>query len=175
MKTKRRKKKIDDMRTPGQRNEKVWLYFAYGSNLNKEQMKERCPDSLPMVKGVIYAGELIFKTYADVVKNKKKHVSVVGAIYEITKSDMKELDKYEGFPRLYKKVNTIVTTLDGSKQYKCFMYVMQPGVRDICLPSLNYFDTICQGYDDWKLNTYCLFNAWERTANKLNLIEEVIR
>ena len=41
--------------------QRMKLYVAYGSNLNKEQMKYRCPDSKVYATGVIEDYELQFK------------------------------------------------------------------------------------------------------------------
>ena len=47
------------------------LYAAYGSNLNKSQMKRRCPDSSPYVGIVLKNWRLVFKGVADIEKKRK--------------------------------------------------------------------------------------------------------
>lgn len=153
-----------------ERRAKTRLYFAYGSNLNMRQMKTRCPDAIPMFKATLYNAKIEFKTYADVINEDKKRSYVKGAVYEVTKECIKSLDKYEGFPRLYKKVKCIV---EGpfNKYHEAFMYVMQPNVRELNLPTQNYLDAISEGYFDWNMSTLSLSRAWEHTAIKLGEIE----
>ena len=90
------------------------LYFAFGSNLNKKQMKRRCKDSkyigcytLKNYKFVFrndnYAGDAIDGGVADIQKGKNS--KVLGAIYDISKKDEKILDVYEDFPIfVYKEI-----------------------------------------------------------------------
>ena len=78
------------------------LYFAYGSNLNHKQMKQRCKDSSFLKKFILKGYNLCFshKTdksiygHANVIKN--KNFNVPGAIWNISKKDENELDGYEG-------------------------------------------------------------------------------
>ena len=42
------------------------LYFAYGSNLNAAQMKQRCPDSEGISAAVLDGWQLKERLYADI-------------------------------------------------------------------------------------------------------------
>ena len=150
--------------------EKTWLYFAYGSNISITQMKRRCPQAKPMFKATLYNARMEFRKFADVAYERKKRSFVKGVVYEVTKSDIKALDRYEGFPRLYKRVRCIV---EGpfNKLYEAFMYKMQPGVRELELPPKSYMDVISEGYFEWNMSTMPLSKAWEYTAIKLGEIE----
>ena len=44
----------------------LFYYGAYGSNLNKEQMKKRCPLSNPIISFHIVGWKLVFKGVADI-------------------------------------------------------------------------------------------------------------
>ena len=88
------------------------LYFAFGSNLNRKQMKRRCSDSKYVGCYTLknyklsfrtnnYSGGVIDGGVADIQKKKKS--KVLGAIYKISKKDEKKLDVYEDFPLLYVK------------------------------------------------------------------------
>lgn len=37
------------------------LYVAYGSNLHKKQMEERCPGAVPYAVGTLEGWELIYR------------------------------------------------------------------------------------------------------------------
>ncbi len=94
-------------------------YFAYGSNLSREQMKERCPGSKLIGPGWIdgYRLEFNFPSVrwgggaADIIAEKG---SVVwGLIYEISDGDLKSLDKYESYPTGYDRFLIDVQTDQG--------------------------------------------------------------
>lgn len=146
------------------------LYFAYGSNISISQMKVRCPQAKPMFKATLYNARMEFKTFANVVYEKKRRSFVKGVVYEVTQECIRSLDIYEGAPRFYKKAKCVV---EGPlhKYYDAFIYVMQPYVRDYELPSQEYLNIICQGYDEWKMSTMPISRAWEYTAVKLGEIE----
>ncbi len=78
------------------------LHFAYGSNLDRDQMKCRCPDYtfVDIAKKPDYR---IAFTWCS--KNRKGGVADVvesirdvvwGALYELSEKDIESLDKYEG-------------------------------------------------------------------------------
>ena len=129
------------------------LYVAYGSNLDKEQMKYRCPGAHPLQSGYLKNWQLIYRgsrtgAYAS-IRYKKGYQVPVG-IWEITTSNEKSLDFYEGYPVFYQKKNINVYLEDGS-QLKAMVYIMRsnsvPGI-----PSTRYISTICRGYADFQLN-----------------------
>jgi hypothetical protein len=84
-------------------------YFAYGSNMDKDQMKDRCPDSKEVGIGIIpnYRIDFTRKSIsrncgvADIVKSEDG--PVWGVIYEVSEEDFKKLDKHEGYPNCYTK------------------------------------------------------------------------
>ena len=91
--------------------EKRKKYIAYGSNLNLEQMARRCPTAKVIGAGEIRDHELLFRGYpksAVATVEPKKGAGVPVLIWEIGPEDERNLDIYEGYPRLYGKV-TITT------------------------------------------------------------------
>ena len=79
-------------------------YIAYGSNMDEEQMKFRCPDSKLVGTGKIKNFRLMFKgslsgNYATIEPEKNFEVPVL--IWKISAADEKKLDRYEGFPNFY--------------------------------------------------------------------------
>jgi gamma-glutamylcyclotransferase len=71
-------------------------YFAYGSNLMLDQMKERCTDNVKIGIGTLSGYRWIINTrgYANIVKSEGDYV--LGMIYEISSNDEKTLDRKEG-------------------------------------------------------------------------------
>ena len=81
-------------------------YIAYGSNLNVQQMKWRCPNAEIMGTGELKDWRLLFKgskTGAYLTIEKCKGYSVPFAVWEVDASDEAALDRYEGFPSFYYK------------------------------------------------------------------------
>ena len=136
-------------------------YIAYGSNLNIEQMKYRCPTARPAGVGKINDYSLVFRgsksgNYATIIREKGKSVPV--AIWDITEDDEHYLDAYEGFPIFYHKEKIIVQTDHG--QTSGMAYVMNenaiPGK-----PSDTYVIACLKGYDDFNFDkkTFIRFMA----------------
>ena len=89
------------------------IYIAYGSNMNIEQMKRRCPKAIPIGKGILKDYKLVFKGVADVIKSPGDEVPI--AIWKITEECEKALDRYEGFPHLYRK-EYVTVEIEGKEE-----------------------------------------------------------
>ena len=81
-------------------------YIAYGSNLNIPQMRMRCPGARIIGTSVIEDYQLLFKgsktgSYLTIEPMEDAEVPVV--IWEVTETDEKALDRYEGYPNFYYK------------------------------------------------------------------------
>ena len=127
------------------------LYFAYGSNLNHQQMKKRCDGAKYIGKYTLQGYKLCFshKTnhsiygHANIVKNKGSKVQ--GALWSITKNDEYELDGYEGVDYNYYQKEYF--TLKGKK---ILVYVQK--IYYLQKPNSTYLHTIIQGYKDCSLD-----------------------
>ena len=134
-------------------------YIAYGSNLNKAQMKRRCPTAMPFATATLENYELLFRGKRDCAVatiESKSGEKVPVAIWEITDMDEKSLDRYEGYPYLYRK-EELEVKIDNEK-IKAMVYIMNEG-RPIGTPSCYYYSTIRQGYKDFFLDYSFLKNA----------------
>ena len=96
------------------------LYFAYGSNMNLNQMAFRCPDA-EVVESVRLEGyRLAFRTngggngVATILPEEGSYVD--GVLWRISERDEQHLDHYEGFPFLYGKEPVTVTNQDGVRR-----------------------------------------------------------
>lgn len=134
------------------------LYVAYGSNMNLEQMKHRCPNSYVISNGILKGWKLVFNVHADVIKTNNEDDFVPVVVWNIADNDWKRLDMYEGYPSYYIKeiVNVIV---DNEKIEKAIVYVMADNRKGICPPMQNYFDCIYKGYIENKINIEYLYEA----------------
>ena len=123
-------------------------YLAYGSNLNKRQMKRRCPGAVPVGSVTIQDYELVFRGVATI--EPKAGASVQCGIWKINAEDERSLDRYEGFPRLYEKQHFWVP-LNG-KTVRALAYIMVEGKHRKQPPYTDYLMTIMEGYDDFSFD-----------------------
>lgn len=94
------------------------LYIAYGSNINLKQMAYRCPHSKVVGTSEIKDYELEFRGVATIVPSKGTSVPVL--IWELDERDLPTLNRYEGYPRLYRQ-DTMSFDLDGNNiRCNCF-------------------------------------------------------
>ena len=147
--------------------EKRKVYLAYGSNLNIQQMSHRCPDAIPWGALDLKDWKLTFwggcgGAVATIVPCEGCSVPV--ALWSITASDEKNLDVYEGFPRLYRK--EYISLKWGGRYVKAMVYIMNRG--KVNLPSRYYFNTILSGYRDFGIRTEPLYQAL-REVQEFNL------
>ena len=123
------------------------LYVAYGSNLDMEQMRFRCPDAEVFGTGVLKNYSLTFwgnargNGVATVLPGADTDVPV--ALWEISAADEKNLDRYEGYPWLYRKENIKVAMSDGTECVG-MIYLMNNGIGT--LPGDHYYNVIARGY-----------------------------
>ena len=143
------------------------LYVAYGSNLHLDQMSYRCPDATIYGAGVLKNYELTFwgnwgrNGVATVLPKSGTDVPV--GVWEISARDERNLDVYEGWPRLYRKEDIEVTMEDGSVVTAMIYIMNENGMRDT-YPSESYFNTIATGYESFGFNLEFLKAARDRIS-----------
>jgi gamma-glutamylcyclotransferase (GGCT)/AIG2-like uncharacterized protein YtfP len=142
------------------------LYIAYGSNLNLEQMVNRCPTAKAVGVSKINNYRLLFRgAHAGAVATIEpyKGGSVPVLIWEITSADEAALDRYEGWPYLYRK--EILKVKLGGKYVTAMVYIMNEG-RPFGQPSCYYYSTILDGYKSADFNIDILRNAVSDSAEE---------
>ncbi len=144
-------------------NKKIY-YFAYGSNMNKEQMSERCPKAKPIEKAILKNASISFKgtRYGVLDIDSEKGSKVYGALYEVTRDCIKALDIYEGYPNLYIKVKVKVKTKNGYVQAFAYKKVKN---LDIMPPSVEYYGICKKGFKDWNWDVKHLSQAFLTSIN----------
>lgn len=147
--------------------EKTQYYFAYGSNINLEQMKERCPAAKAVGPVTLADYELRFRGHGFATVAAKKGSTVHGLLWELTPACEQALDRYEGYPRHYTKEQVSVRTLDGAV-ISVMAYIMaEPLCRQPALPSPYYYRAIQQGFEANGLPVESLEEAWNRTIDEV--------
>ncbi|MFH1016527.1 MAG: gamma-glutamylcyclotransferase family protein [Chloroflexota bacterium] len=130
-------------------------YFAYGSNLNKKQMQERCPDSKPLFTAVLPNYKLIFIGWSRQWKGAVASIKasrgdrVRGAVYEVSEQCLRKLDRFEGYPQNYNRLKVIVFGEDD-EAIEAIIYI-KAGQIEEDQPSKEYLAVIQQGLRDWRL------------------------
>ena len=101
------------------------LYIAYGSNMDTKQMAVRCPKAKLIGTSEVEGYRLLFKgsktgAYATIEKAEGYKVPVL--VWEITKEDEINLDRYEGFPTFYYKKDLTIP-INGKRKI-AMVYIM---------------------------------------------------
>ncbi len=104
------------------------LVFAYGSNMDPAQMRERCPESdLSWFIAEARGWKLCFPRRSDKRKGgvgsivPDKTTSVWGVVFSVSVRDLKRLDCFEGVPNAYKRCHVSVTD-QGGREYTVWTY-----------------------------------------------------
>ena len=108
------------------------LYFAYGSNMNVEQMRRRIPDARVVGRAVLKGWRVVERLYADIEKSSGGRV--YGVLYLLSAKEMRRLDTFEGYPRAYDCGKVIVhAEMMGSRSVRyrvpAYTYFMTPEKR----------------------------------------------
>jgi len=131
-------------------------YFAYGSNMNHEQMKFRCSDSCFLQRVFLKDYKFVYDGWsnkrkgavANIIETKKESDIVWGGLFEITTDCRKKLDKHEGYKKTYDR--KVVEVEDDSKNsYAAIAYFRtgeKPGE-----PHEDYRKIVVEGAKDCNL------------------------
>ena len=121
------------------------MYFAYGSNMDAEQMAYRCP-------GAVCSGPATLTGYRFII-NQRGYATIhpdassetPGLLWQITPADEAKLDRYEGyFNGLYDKCFRTVWDTDGREVSAALVYIDH---RNQCIgvPREGYLERILAG------------------------------
>jgi len=101
------------------------IYIAYGANTNRRAMSSRCPNAKPIGFGFIEGQRFKFNNVADIVPHEgDKYLNAPAVAWEITQHCERALDRFEGFPSLYRKIDVVFRQHGSNKEYQGFAYKM---------------------------------------------------
>lgn len=151
-------------------------YFSYGMNTNLGSMAIRCPNARSLGAAVLPHYAFEFKSFATVVPHMDNEVH--GVLWEITKECEQSLDRLEGYPVYYGKINVWVE--HEGELVPCMTYLMYPE-EELDYPSDSYVDMLTEGYESHGINVdqinYALMrlddyygNNWLTNSSKYNKI-----
>ena len=130
-------------------------YFAYASNLNRKQMLEHYPDSLPRFTASLPNYRLIYTGWSRQWRGGVASIKplrgekVLGAIYEVSDRDLAKLDRLENCPATYNRLKVTVYR-DTGEPIEALTYIKSRQPEET-KPSPEYLLVIQQGYRDWSL------------------------
>ena len=127
------------------------FYFAYGSNMSHQQMKERCPGAKFLFRAKLDG--YLFQYDGRSQKRKGAVANVVlggdgavwGGVFEINADNLSALDCYEGYPNSYNRTDLDTKDNKGTT-YKAIVY-FRTG-KDLGRPSEVYREIILRGAQD---------------------------
>lgn len=143
------------------------LYFAYGSNINLDQMAYRCPDAQAVGPVTLEGYELLFRRSGFATIAPKEGGSVTGLLWRITPACERSLDRYEGYPRFYDKRTVTVRDVQG-QALPVLVYVMDERFRQPMLPTASYYNGILEGYRQNGLPVAALKKAWDHAVQEVH-------
>lgn len=137
------------------------LYFAYGSNLDLAQMRDRCPRSEPLFAARLRRHRLAFAGFstfwqggvATLVADPFGHVD--GLLYSLTDHDIAALDRCEGHPYVYRRERILVRA--GGQDMSAYTYIRSADPP--ASPSADYFSRIERAYRYHRFNIETLREA----------------
>jgi gamma-glutamylcyclotransferase len=129
-------------------------YFAYASNMNRAQMRSRAPQIFEEINGELKNYELAFNKKvrggtagANVQPAQGK--SVRGVLYRIPEAAYRALDRFEGAPEHYRRIEVRVTAADG-REIAAQVFIatkVEKGLK----PAGHYLQTIVTGAEEHAL------------------------
>ncbi len=142
------------------------IYIAYGSNLNTQQMVYRCPTARRIGSGMLKGWRLAFKglrtgSFLTILRDPDGEVPV--GLFEVQEWDEEALDRYEGYPVLYQKIEQSVQTEKG--QVKGFVYVMREDA-EYGIPTGLYVKICLEGYEDFGFEDRYFWDALKESKEK---------
>ncbi len=136
----------------------MFVYFAYGSNMSRRQMQERCPDHECIGKAVLKDYALCFPRTSHIRHcgvaglMEKPGAEVWGVVYRLHDRDLAALDRREGYDTARsfhenRYTRQSLRVLMDDRAIDCFVYVArhEPGLHN---PSAEYLSAIIEGAEE---------------------------
>ena len=132
------------------------LYFAYGSNMDEDQMARRCPNSRPFDIGELYGYALRMDAagYAAIVEHEGSVVE--GVLWTLDAEDEKTLDRYEGVACGCYEKKRMPVRLPGGEVRDALVYVSLRPPFEKKTHREDYLARVMKAAGDFQLNAWAL-------------------
>jgi gamma-glutamylcyclotransferase (GGCT)/AIG2-like uncharacterized protein YtfP len=136
------------------------FYFAYGSNMNPDQMAVRCPEAAPAGVALLKGWRVAINSrgVATIVPDEAGSF-VEGVLWWVTEACLRSLDRYEGVARGNYVRKTLQVRLDH-QVVQAIVYVASSS--DLGEPRSGYLEDILNG-----ANHFSLSRAYRRRLEAL--------
>lgn len=123
-------------------------HFAFASNMNRPQMQSRAGEIHEERPGRLENYELVFNKRvrsetAGANISPAPGKAVLGVLYKINESSLRNLDRFEGAPEHYRRIE--VQVLDGNGQLVAAQAFIATKVEKGLRPAPHYLKTILEG------------------------------
>jgi hypothetical protein len=99
------------------------LYFAYGSNMDRDAMRLRCSNSRALGTARLARHRFFIMSSGFASVNRDPRMDVYGVLYDLAFGDIAALDRYEETGRgLYQKISQSILR-DGASPVRALLYV----------------------------------------------------
>jgi gamma-glutamylcyclotransferase len=128
-------------------------YFAYGSNMDKDRMTERGINFFSRQFAKLADYKLVFNkkaskgvyTYSNIVNSDNDFVE--GALYEFPDDEISNLDKVEGYPNHYDKIQVTITYKDNNSIIATTYIAKSDKIVTGLYPTRDYLNHLFAGKD----------------------------
>lgn len=142
-------------------------YFAYGSNLRDEKISEICPNVRHVSQGSVKGYKFAFRgtstlrpgSVGTILKDPNRIVQ--GFVYLLCDEEIPALDKWEGCPKYYGKMEVSVETDEGV--LNCFTYYKSSDPEIISPPNRSYLEEVLRGYIEKRLDPQDVLKAYKES------------
>jgi gamma-glutamylcyclotransferase (GGCT)/AIG2-like uncharacterized protein YtfP len=138
------------------------FYFAYGSNMNQEQMAKRCPGSElgPLARLTGWRYFINGRGYAGVEESPADHA--LGCLWSLDDEHVAALDRYEGVKGNYYSKETLeVEQLEDGSKVSALVYLSVN--REYGIPTSDYQGIVVSGAREIGLpaDYLAILESWE--------------
>jgi gamma-glutamylcyclotransferase (GGCT)/AIG2-like uncharacterized protein YtfP len=126
--------------------------FAYGSNVDQDQMRSRCPSARLVGVATLRGHAMAFAGYSAsrcgpvATVFKCDALDVPGALYSITHDDLARLDRFEGVPWMYTRTSAWVIANGKRRRAEIYRLRSEQFARGLGTPSPAYLGLIVRAY-----------------------------
>ena len=124
--------------------------FAYGSNLDEQQMRQRCPEAVVLGRARLPNHAMVFGGYSArwdgpvASLGRLDGAELQGLLYGLTEADLARLDASEGVPFAYGRVTKLVVDEHGRRR-RAQVYLLA-GEVELGEPGRRYYGVIRSAY-----------------------------
>ena len=124
------------------------LYFAYGANMDRAAMAERCPRSTPLGPAALRRHRLAVMREGWLTVARDPQMRVHGVLWDLALADVPALDRFEGIADgVYVKAIQPVLAKDGAKRALVYLGANAGPGR----PRADYLRDVLAAARSWEL------------------------